>query len=300
MSTWFRENPSRDGKGKGAMSEEDVMTVNPNLADIEMITRLPGVGEALARRILEGRPYGEEADLLRVSGIGKATLARLSPHLTFGEEPVLVDEIEEQPVTEAMVEPESDTLEEKLDEQAVIPEEMSEPELKVRPTRVAARRRSARSSLIDIREPVWFVLGTTVIAVVLSILFTLAILGGINRTLDVGEHQAVRQLESDIVDLRVEVQDMNSRMEALGRRMEAVEGLSGRVQIVEDEFGALQDRVSKSLDEMAAVRVLVQDLETEVERLSQAYGRFDAFLEGLRQLLGTLTTGIQPETPTQP
>lgn len=51
------------------------------------LERLPGVGPALARRIVADREslgaFGGIAGLDRVVGIGSATLGRLAPHLTF-------------------------------------------------------------------------------------------------------------------------------------------------------------------------------------------------------------------------
>lgn len=52
-----------------------------NTATLEELEALPGVGPVLARRILEGRPYGRVEDLLRVRGIGPATLERLRPYV---------------------------------------------------------------------------------------------------------------------------------------------------------------------------------------------------------------------------
>lgn len=53
-----------------------------NRADTAALQALPGVGPALARRIVEARaesPFRSVDDLLKVRGIGPATLARLRP-----------------------------------------------------------------------------------------------------------------------------------------------------------------------------------------------------------------------------
>jgi len=61
--------------------------VDPNAAGLAALVRLPGVGPALARRILEDRerngPYRRPEDLLRVRGIGPATLDKMRPGLRF-------------------------------------------------------------------------------------------------------------------------------------------------------------------------------------------------------------------------
>lgn len=53
--------------------------ISINAADTWTLQRLPGVGPALAERIIAGRPYSEIGDLLDVSGIGPVIFARLEP-----------------------------------------------------------------------------------------------------------------------------------------------------------------------------------------------------------------------------
>ena len=74
---WFYRD-ARDvvndfGPGEGSRC------VNVNTADIAMLATLPGVGEALAHRIIAGRPYTKVDDLLRVSGIGERSLDGFRP-----------------------------------------------------------------------------------------------------------------------------------------------------------------------------------------------------------------------------
>jgi DNA uptake protein ComE-like DNA-binding protein len=62
--------------------------VNVNTADIATLATVPGVGEALAHRIISGRPYTKVDDLLRVSGIGARSLDELRPFVIVqGETP---------------------------------------------------------------------------------------------------------------------------------------------------------------------------------------------------------------------
>ena len=62
--------------------------INPNRADAATLIQLPGIGPALAKRVVAARTEGlfrTPEDLLRVRGIGPATLTRLRPFLAFGD-----------------------------------------------------------------------------------------------------------------------------------------------------------------------------------------------------------------------
>lgn len=57
--------------------------VSVNDAPPIRLERLPGIGPALAQRIVAARPFARVDDLLRVRGIGPVTLERLRPHVTL-------------------------------------------------------------------------------------------------------------------------------------------------------------------------------------------------------------------------
>lgn len=62
--------------------EDPAAPVDLNRADTVRLQELPGVGPALARRIVAARPFATVDDLARVRGIGPATLERLRPLLS--------------------------------------------------------------------------------------------------------------------------------------------------------------------------------------------------------------------------
>lgn len=68
--------------------ETPALRININTATAEELTDLPGIGEALAARILtyreENGPFSDISELMQVSGIGAATFEGLKARITTG------------------------------------------------------------------------------------------------------------------------------------------------------------------------------------------------------------------------
>ena len=71
------------------VSAAETPQLDLNQATAEQLTELPGVGEAIANRIVEFRkkngPFKRVEDLLKVKGIGEKSLDKLRPHLRVGK-----------------------------------------------------------------------------------------------------------------------------------------------------------------------------------------------------------------------
>jgi hypothetical protein len=65
---------------------EGSLRVNINTATQTQIETLPGVGPALAERIITGRPYASVDELARVNGISARQVRELRSKLTISEE----------------------------------------------------------------------------------------------------------------------------------------------------------------------------------------------------------------------
>ncbi|MFO0626805.1 MAG: helix-hairpin-helix domain-containing protein [Polyangiales bacterium] len=82
MSAWRRIPPSAPRREIARSVQTADPIVDLNVAPEAALRDLPGIGPALARRIVAGRPYGAVEDLRRVRGIGPRTLLRLRPRVT--------------------------------------------------------------------------------------------------------------------------------------------------------------------------------------------------------------------------
>jgi competence ComEA-like helix-hairpin-helix protein len=61
---------------------DELQKVNINLASLEELTNVPGVGPSLAEGIIADRPYSSLEELTQVQGIGSRSLERLRSYLT--------------------------------------------------------------------------------------------------------------------------------------------------------------------------------------------------------------------------
>ena len=65
----------------GHKAQAATRIIDINRASQEELEALPGIGQVIARRIIEGRPYRTVDDLRRVKGIGEKRLAEIRPYV---------------------------------------------------------------------------------------------------------------------------------------------------------------------------------------------------------------------------
>ena len=80
--------PVPDRPAETESVEQHTGPIDLNRASAGQLTRLPGIGPKIARRIVDDRnqrgPFKSVDDLSRVRGIGKKTLERLGSKITTG------------------------------------------------------------------------------------------------------------------------------------------------------------------------------------------------------------------------
>jgi competence protein ComEA len=256
------------------MENKDQIQIDLNRADFEHIMTLPGIGQSMAERIIAGRPYREVEELLQIQGLGKRTLERIYPFLTLditeddqpsgsGEDATL-DEDEDTSAG-------SQTLMERLDIYA----------------------RTSMEKLHISSQVVGFVLITATISVVFSVILSLTIITGINRTLNFGRHTAVREIRSEMSQMDAQLKVLAADMASVDQRLQAVEGLSGRMAILEAEFELINDDVDQAMTVVDQLTKEVNKVSLEVEGMTDKVNLFDGFLNGIRVLVSDLFEPVE-------
>lgn len=256
------------------MSEQERQPINPNTADIDALVQLPGVGPKLAARIIDGRPYAQAEDLLAVSGLGESLLASIQPQLVF-------DESAKTKAGDGDKSKSADVVDETVNYLVNLP--------------AVIRDELNKKRGFNRRTTILLMGGTALVSIFLSIVLTLMVFTIVNGSLSVRRNSQVQSMASDVSQMGVELDDLDSRLQALSRRVEAVEGLSGRVTAVEDTFDVVQTDIDQAISQVETMQSTVDGLSADVETLADNIGRFDQFLTRLWELMNQLQGGAQAE-----
>lgn len=359
------------------MTLDERVPVNPNTADQETLSLLPGVGPVLAERIIAARPYENLQDLTRVRGVGADTVEPWGDLLTFSSEtdevsfeakvqPVSaadvhaepsmeVEEVESWPSEEATEEKEGTEMEpnaaagpetrpletERLDSERFVadrlaakeepgagpnvPEEPSEEVEEEEPGPSEAEPQEALPPLPEAvpeeeperpKRPVTrryvgcLVIASGLLALALALALSLGILAQLNdNRLQYASPAEVNQLalrveglETRAESLAQDVEGLRTRLsnvEAIGERMQAVEGavdtlqtdldaVSERLSGAEEATAELSTQIEAIESNLSTVSDQLEELQSDVSSLQAQSGQFQAFLEGLQALIDSL------------
>lgn len=280
------------------------LLVNLNTANLDELQTVPGVGPAMAERILAARPFDSIEDLQRVSGIGPSVIDRMRPYLSSPEqisEPALVEVQETEAASEAESEPE-EIPEEEPENEAVeaelettepaeieMPETQPDEEKKVEPTPEPAPVPAAPYPKAATRgQAFWISFSGSILALLLAIGLSLGFLAMVNGGLRYANPAQVEAIRRQVDGLNSQAEILQQDLGGLRTRVDKLEGLSGRVGEVEKATTQLRsdmDEVTASIEQLTTS---VTALNTTVEELQSRTSRFEDFLNSLRELLNGL------------
>ena len=244
--------------------------ININSAPAEDLTALPGVGPAMAERIVSARPFDTIDDLRQIRGIGPALLDRLTPLITVvdpahPEDTIILEaETGSQPEAgeesigdESPSETESEPL--ALEDEPIPPWDGSEsgttqPEIPMPKEKaiVPVEVEDQEDEEGDDPSPkniTWnqalLLVGISgVVSFILAVLLSLGIISSINGGLRFGSDDEIIMLSSQAESLNLQLQTISQDVTSLRSRVDNLEGINSRVSDLE----ILMDEIDKEMD----------------------------------------------------
>ncbi len=297
-------------------------SIDLNQASREELTTLPGIGPALAGRIIARReevgPFASMSDLETVPGIGPSLMEQIADRVTLTPiEPDLATDIATPPPLPVVEEPEPEAeppaaspfedetpdrleaysaplLEEELSEEAealgAVPEEAleegpQEPEKAPLPPE-AAPTEARRGSWV------WPTLLGAVLGGLLGLALTILLFSGINGALDMSRSRAFRTLSDQINGLSIEidavrgdVSTLQGDLNGLRQRVEVLSGLTARMETVERTLETFTGAIQALEQETDALQADVTALEEAVDAVEVQTEKAMSFFERLRDML---------------
>ena len=280
------------------MDETEILHLLNKGSQDELIS-LPGIGPALANRLIAARPFNSLETAQTVNGISANLLKRLTD-VTLEPEADQTDPASDKPSpylqTEDEAPPESrlTDIKERIEEGSRgIKQGLSGLGEAVKKQGQAARQsvetlphkfeEAAKS-----RGSLWTVLISSAITALVTILLTLAVLGGINGSLKFAKSTQVQTMQREASQLSAQADTLQQDLDDLRGRVDMLEGLGDRTVALEAAQQQLADDQETASQQVTALQTEIADLNEKVTLQEERTQDFETFLKELQTMLNKL------------
>lgn len=280
------------------MDETEILHLLNNGSHDDLIA-LPGIGPVLANRLIAARPFNSLEAVQTVNGISANLLKRLAD-VTLEPEADQTDPASDKPSpylqTEDEAPPESrlTDIKERIEEGSRgIKQGLSGLGEAVKKQGQAARQsvetlphkfeEAAKS-----RGSLWTVLISSAITALVTILLTLAVLGGINGSLKFAKSTQFQTMQREASQLSAQTDTLQQDLDDLRGRVDMLEGLGDRTVALEAAQQQLADDQDAANQQMTALQTEIADLNEKVTLQEERTQDFETFLKELQTILNEL------------
>jgi outer membrane murein-binding lipoprotein Lpp len=265
----------------GKMDETRILHLLNNGSQDELMT-LPGIGSVLANRLIAARPFDSLEAAQTVNGIS-ANLLKGIADADLEPEADTSDPAPDEPGPElgkgddeAQAESGSTNIKEQIEDEAANQTAETLPQ----------KFEEASKS----HGPLWTILISSAITALVTIILTLAVLGGINGSLKFATSAQVQTMQREASQLSAQMDTFQQDLDGLRERVNMLEGLGERtvaLETAQQQLAADQETTSQQVtalqDEIAALneKVTLQEEQTQ---------RFETFFKDLQTILIKLFT----------
>jgi prefoldin subunit 5 len=289
------------------------MKINPNLATLDELTQLNGIGPHLAERIIAKRPYTSLTDLERVSGIGPSSVQQWQDNFIFVEAEAEADWQEVHPVPEyetplayeeitqeIPAEPllmYEDLPQEEIPAEAppmeMVPHPYNPPkalitldEVPPKPAAPPAPAKQAPKPGFTRGQSWLLTLAACLVTFLLAVGLVLGLVAWLNEgRLRFAAPERVETLAQTLSSVEARLTAQESALEALTARVDNLETLDERMQAAEENIDSLYDELDSTTQQLDALDEEVDAVQEQVSLLQTQTETFTTFFESLRDML---------------
>jgi DNA repair exonuclease SbcCD ATPase subunit len=124
---------------------------------------------------------------------------------------------------------------------------------------------------------------------VLTILLTIGLMGAINGGLRYASQAEFSALNRQAAASASQLELLEKNTESIRARLDALESMSGRMKLIEEENTAIRKQLEESSRQVEEVRTQMEQIRADIESLQSSSNFFDRIISGLRTLLNETT-----------